>query len=30
MWIDDPELDRNNVSSKTAKKLRDRMNSSKS
>ena len=29
-WIDDPELDRNNVSSKTAKKLRDRMNSSKS
>lgn len=29
-WIDDPELDRNYVSSKTAKKLRDRMNSSKS
>jgi len=28
--IDDPELDRNNVSSKTAKKLRDIMNSSKS
>ena len=29
-WIDDPELDRNNVSSKTAKNLRDRMYSSKS
>ena len=29
-WVDDPELDRNKVSSKTAKKLRDRMNSSKS
>lgn len=29
-WIDDPELDRNKVSSNTAKKLRDRMNSSKS
>ena len=29
-WIDDPESDRKNVSKKTAKKLRDRMNSSKS
>jgi hypothetical protein len=29
-WIDDPEFDRMNVSKNTAKKLRDRMNSSKS
>ena len=29
-WIDDPELDRTRVSKETAKKLRERMNSSKS
>jgi uncharacterized cysteine cluster protein YcgN (CxxCxxCC family) len=29
-WVDDPELDRKSVSKETAKKLRDRMNSSKS
>jgi len=29
-WVDDPELDRQKVSKETAKKLRDRMNSSKS
>ena len=29
-WIDDPELDRNKVSKETAKKLKGRMNSSKS
>ena len=29
-WIDDPELDRKKVSKETAKKLRDRMNSSNS
>ncbi len=29
-WIDDPELDRSKVSKETAKKLRERMNSSKS
>ena len=29
-WIDDPELDRTKVSKETARKLRERMNSSKS
>jgi len=29
-WIDDPELDRSKVSKETARKLRERMNSSKS
>ena len=29
-WIDDPELDRSRVSKETARKLRERMNSSKS